>query len=72
MMAVAVQLEPSFRAGRPELLFEGPYNGNGYDVARDGKRFLMVKNDAPGAPQTDKLNIVVNWIEELRARVPAK
>ena len=71
MMAVAIQQEPTFRAGRPELLFEGPYQGNGYDVAADGKRFLMVKNVGTASPQTDRLNIVVNWIEELKARLPA-
>jgi len=69
-MAVAIQLEPAFRAGRPELLFEGTYQG--FDVAPDGQRFLMVKNVEASAPQTDQLNFVVNWLEELKARVRAK
>jgi hypothetical protein len=43
MMAVDVHLAPTFRAGRAKLLFEGNYS-NGYDVAPDGKRFLMIKN----------------------------
>jgi hypothetical protein len=72
MMAVAVQLVPTFRVGRSSVLFEGSY-GNGYDVAPDGKRFLMIKNTAPAHPsRPDQLNIVLNWVEELKARVPTK
>jgi serine/threonine protein kinase/Tol biopolymer transport system component len=46
--------------------------GRTYDVSPDGKRFLRVKNpsgQAAGSPA----NIVVvrNWIEEVKARVPA-
>jgi len=32
-MAMDVQLVPTFRAGRPEVLFEGNY-GNGFEVSR--------------------------------------
>jgi hypothetical protein len=33
----------------------------------------MVKNAGPAAvSQPDQLNIVVNWVEELKARVPTK
>ena len=45
MMAVAVEPGASFSAGRPELLFEGPYLDDlarNYDLAPDG-RFLMIK-----------------------------
>src|SRR6185436_2626009 len=40
MMAVAVEPGPAFRAGTPKMLFEGRYDF-GYDVAPDGKRFLV-------------------------------
>jgi serine/threonine-protein kinase len=74
MMAVDVQLAPTFRPGRAEVLFEKNYLSY-YDVAPDGKRFLMVKS-APVTSSTpsqpDQLNIVVHWVEELKARVPAK
>jgi hypothetical protein len=44
-----------------------------YDVAPDGRRFLMVKNARPApVSQPDQLKIVVNWVEELKARVPTK
>ena len=34
----------------------------------DGKRFLMLKD--PGAEAPRKINIIVNWSEELEQRVP--
>jgi serine/threonine-protein kinase len=74
MMAVDVQLTPTFLPGRPEVLFEKDYLSY-YDVAPDGKRFLMVKSaPVPSSTpsQPDQLNIVVHWVEELKARVPAK
>ena len=52
MMAVSVETEPTFRAGRPEVLFEGVYRGvvsappgyQDYDISPDG-RFVMVKEE---------------------------
>jgi eukaryotic-like serine/threonine-protein kinase len=74
MMAVDVQLVPTFHAGRPEALFEaGAGTSSGFDVAPDGKRFLMIKNVGSAvASQPDQLNVVVNWIDELKTRVPVK
>jgi len=58
--------------GRPKLLFQGPYEpgvfaAQGYDVSRDGRRFLMVKT-APEA-QPSEVRVVVNWFEELKERI---
>jgi hypothetical protein len=41
-----------------------------FDVAPDGKRFLMIKFSS--SEQPNQLRFVVNWFEELKARVPAK
>ncbi len=54
------------------MLFEGSYqtSGNGgftYDVSNDGQRFLMMKQPLDGSSQ---INIVLNWFEELKERVP--
>jgi hypothetical protein len=68
MMSVEVELAPTFRAGKPQMLFEGSYQ-NGWDVAPDASRFLMIKAAAPEQPP-DEIDIVVNWLEELRRRVP--
>jgi serine/threonine-protein kinase len=66
VMRVAVTASPSFSASRPEVLFEGDYEG--WDIARDGKRFLMVKDEAAeSAPK--HLNLFLDWFEDLRARV---
>ncbi len=76
MMSVRVETEPAFRAGTPELLFEGLYmrgGGISYDLAPDGQRFLMVKSgsasagDAPAPPQ---VILVLDWFEELKQLVP--
>ena len=40
------------------------------DMANDGKRFLFV--DSPVQPEVRELRVVLNWFEELMARVPAK
>ncbi len=74
VMAVDVQTRPTFSASRPKLLFEGRYLlGRGlypyWDVAPDGQHFLMIKSeDDAGQAQ---LHVVVDWLEELRRRVPA-
>ena len=48
-----------------------------YDISRDGQRFLMIKDGVtpqPGSPAAAQASMVVvlNWLEELKARVPVK
>jgi serine/threonine protein kinase/WD40 repeat protein len=67
MMAVDIKTESAFMAGKPKLLFEGQF---GYDdVAPDGQRFLMTQSVEPEQPST-KINLVLNWFEELKRKVP--
>jgi hypothetical protein len=52
MMAVEITTGSSFSAGKPKLLFEGPYlptpaTLQNDDVSPDGQRFLMLKASAP-------------------------
>ena len=79
VMAVAVETKPTFSLGIPKTLFRsmcvGPTVGEGtpWDISPDGKRFLMMKE--PGSPASAggaplKINIVLNWFEELKQRVP--
>ena len=75
VMAVTVDLE-SGRVGQPRALFAGPYPDNpgwtrprSYDVSRDGERFLMTKLP-PDRPRP-RITVVLNWFDELRAKVPA-
>ena len=80
MMAVAVQTEPTFKAGTPRMIFRDTYyslQGRQWDLSHDGKRFLMIKpsqptSDASAAPLPRKINIVLNWTEELKQRVPKR
>jgi hypothetical protein len=73
MFTVPVETRPTFKAGTPRKLFEarfnpGPTGHQHFDVSLDGRRFLMVRRDQDLAPP--QLNIILNWSEELKARVP--
>ena len=70
---VDIETEPTFRAGTPRLLFDGGLRDQGtgiiapYDVTADVQRFVMLQDvEEAGA----RINIVENWFEELRQRVP--
>jgi eukaryotic-like serine/threonine-protein kinase len=70
LMAVDIQISPVFHAGQPHALFA---LGNvPWDVAPDGKRFLVAKELEISAASEAKLQVVVNWFEELRQKVPKK
>ena len=56
MMAVDLDLQPEFRAGKPRLLFAGNFD-EGYDVTPDGQHFLMVRRQQP-SPRT-QINVVL-------------
>ena len=75
MMVVPVQLNSTFTAGTPRMLFEGRYGATalirGYDVAPDG-RFLMVQQKDRPATRVADMVIVQNWIEELKQKVRPK
>jgi hypothetical protein len=73
MMAVDITTQPTFSAGKPTLLFEGRYLSGGsplanFDVSADGQRFLMIKASEEAPPT--QINVVLNWFEELKRRVP--
>jgi eukaryotic-like serine/threonine-protein kinase len=76
MMAVDITTttQPGFTAGKPRVLFEGPYLPTpvtfpNYDVSPDGQRFLMLM-ESERATSTTQINVVLNWFEELKRRVP--
>jgi Tol biopolymer transport system component len=75
MMAVDITTQPSFVASKPHMLFEGPYlpaegTFSNYDVSPDGQRFLMVKPIEQAKAAPTQINVVLNWFEELRRKVP--
>ena len=82
LMSVVVSTEPILRVGVPELLFDEPgfagFTLSGsprawFDVSRDGQRFVMLQQPldiAMSGVAQSKINIVLNWFQELKERVP--
>jgi Tol biopolymer transport system component len=75
MMAVEIATQPAFAAGKPRMLFEGQYEPTpattpNYDVSPDGQRFLMLKPSESAGTAPTQINVVLNWFEELKRRVP--
>jgi dipeptidyl aminopeptidase/acylaminoacyl peptidase/predicted Ser/Thr protein kinase len=76
MMAVEVTTQGTFSAGKPKMLFEGPYQptpltATNYDVSPDGQRFLMLKPSESAEAAPTQITVVLNWFEELKQKVPA-
>ncbi len=67
-MAAGVVTTPSSPVTSRDTLFEGPYITDrwhpNYDVAPDGKSFVMLQP----VEENRQLVMVVNWIQELRQR----
>jgi hypothetical protein len=82
MFAVTVTTQLSFAFSNPMPMTVGPYRERGpqfereNDVTRDGKQFVVVivggtTQSARGASES-QLQVVLNWFEELKQRVPTK
>ena len=83
-MSVRVQRGTTWTATTPLMLFTGQQfffgdapgqlgQGRTYDIARDGRRFLMIKEgSADGARPTNSIVVVQNWFEELKRLVPTQ
>ena len=73
VMEVTVTPGEQFRVSAIEPLFTDRYvrdgNHTGYDVAGDGEQFLMIENEDAENPWTS-LNVVLNWLEDVKQRVP--
>ena len=79
MMVVEYQTQPTFSASRPRLLFEGNYVAQVatspaayYSVSPDGQRFLMMEAPEQTSAALTQINVVLNWFEELKQKVPVK
>ena len=73
MMAVAVTTDATFGASKPRLLFEAkapPDAALTYDVTPDGE-FLMIEPGESDTPPS-QINVVLNWLQEVRQRVVSK
>ena len=70
MMAVPTQIDSTFSAGTPRLLFGWAPNPSmplNYDIAPDGRSFAMIRRS-----NADSIRVVVvfNWFEELKRLLP--
>jgi serine/threonine-protein kinase len=74
MMAVTVTIKADeVTLSAPRALFDRPYPFEtstiaNYDISLDGTKFLMAKDDFGAG----RLNVILNWTEELKQRVPLK
>jgi serine/threonine-protein kinase len=76
--SVAITSLDPFRAEVPRVLFESKPNEydstggvRGWDVSRDGQRFLLVRREESKDKPVTQIQVVLNWAEELKRRVPA-
>jgi WD40 repeat protein len=74
LMVVSIETEPGFRAGVPQQLFAGDYvansgDGNTYDVAPDGQRFLMVKLVGEVERSQPQFVFAQNWLAAVKRRL---
>ncbi len=81
MMATYTASGDSFRADKPQLWSSGQFTNpaktlggaiSNFDLHPDGKRFAVLKSSGTEeAAALNKVNIVLNWFDELKRRVPA-
>jgi serine/threonine-protein kinase len=72
LMSAKVDTRVGFRSKLPELLFDYGFtetNAREYDIAPDGKRFLMLERSDAERPVT-RLTFIQNWIEDVKRLVP--
>ena len=77
MMVVSVRTTPTFSSGVPTKVVDAgffiTYPNRTYDVSRDGRRVLIIKNpqaDLTGKSTPASMIVVLNWSEDLKARLP--
>ena len=75
-LSAAIRSSSPFRIDTPRVMFRaapGEYDATtplrSWDVSADGKRFLLMRVQASDRPVTT-VNVVLNWFEELKRRVP--
>ena len=73
-----LRTQPSFVIGKATRLPFEIINGNEprpYDITPEGKQFIVMLPPAQaesGERPTQQINVVLNWFEELKQRLPVK
>jgi serine/threonine-protein kinase len=77
LMGIDITTDAAFAFGNERvlgshgILTAGP-GIRSYDITRDGQRFLMIfpQGETDSAASAQRINVVLNWFEELKERVP--
>ncbi|MGH7512807.1 MAG: protein kinase domain-containing protein [Gemmatimonadales bacterium] len=77
LVTVEVSGTPDFRAGTSRALFStAPYVilpfHRSYDVTPDDRSFIMIQRSGQSGAEANRLTVVLNWFEEVRARMKAR
>jgi serine/threonine-protein kinase len=77
LMVASTPLAPGFVPGRSRALFSTErfrFSGNtsAFDIHPDGKRFVMVTMGDQPPRLPDQINVVLNWFDDLKRRVPVR
>jgi hypothetical protein len=76
-LVAPVTTNPRFRAGAAQVLLEGQYAAGTYgwypnfDIAPDGKSFVMIKEDESWGRATE-VRVILNWFDELKRLAPTE
>jgi hypothetical protein len=78
VLSVSVTIGDAFTAGLAEVLFDGPYLASvgavrPWDIDPNGGRFVMAKlsnRDTGEINSSPEIQVVHNWQEEIKVRVP--
>jgi Tol biopolymer transport system component len=81
--AAPISYEPTLRVSPPRRIFDaGAYllgpGGRPWDVDPSGQRFLMIRRpgardgDTQPSRESQQIDVVMNWFEELKTRVPTQ
>jgi Tol biopolymer transport system component len=75
---VSVTTRSSFTFSNPELISHppvqpDPFDARELDITRDGKRFidLIAAGEEKAVATFPRIDVVLNWFEDLKQRVPA-
>jgi len=79
LMTVDVLPGQGFKTTTPRILFELPGRDlafysplSSFDVTRDGQHIIGATYDPVTPPPPAAVNIILNWFDELRAKVPIR